>query len=365
MNFSLTSHSLGYSIRLSDMAVMALTGFSGIPYAKRHWNLLDQSRHPCGQLALAILEALPLLGGFVALIERIVIAVHKHFNNNTPLPASSRIPETLDKSVKVKPPMATPQRPSPIPSPIPSPALYACATLPVAAPQRAALTLDVFATLSEENRWLCLRGLPEDARIKAGPYAGKTALDFELDRIKEPGGFACRSVSPAGYLLPFYQTGFIVSVAERDIALCQRKKTGEITPFLGTNQYTGFGDRKFSVERDEHEKEQCVVEESGDPSSNLLFRTFDEFKRHKDEIYNYSPSQPLRAWTDRSIGGDEFVTTICPERIIGIFYSITHPRSELTPNQAESSKRIQIAYQRVFGTQLPIYHYVGSKFIQD
>jgi len=58
------------------MGVSVLTGFSGAPFAKRHWQLSNQFNY-FGHRVIACLEYLPVLGALVALIEKVVVAIFK------------------------------------------------------------------------------------------------------------------------------------------------------------------------------------------------------------------------------------------------------------------------------------------------
>lgn len=79
----LDAHTEGYNISLKELALSSFS-ISGIVYSKRHWELsmTCNSRTCWGHRTIAILEAIPLMGGLVALIERIAIFIkEKYFNN--------------------------------------------------------------------------------------------------------------------------------------------------------------------------------------------------------------------------------------------------------------------------------------------
>lgn len=76
INHSLIGHPRSYHLSCKDCLFALVTGLSGAPYAKRHWELSRTSlKHAWGHKILAILEYTPLLGGLAALIERIVLLI--------------------------------------------------------------------------------------------------------------------------------------------------------------------------------------------------------------------------------------------------------------------------------------------------
>ncbi len=74
---SLNLHSRKYNISAKDSALLILTGFTGAPYAKRHWDLAKNSSTPnrLGHRLIAAAECVPILGGVIAGIERAVDAI--------------------------------------------------------------------------------------------------------------------------------------------------------------------------------------------------------------------------------------------------------------------------------------------------
>lgn len=104
MCFTLKSHYRGYHLSCSDGLLSLVTGLSGAPYAKRHWNMSQEpgSKNICGHRFFAVLEAIPVLGGLAALFERIVVcASNRCFNkpqhlhsNSTPSLAAWDIDDT-------------------------------------------------------------------------------------------------------------------------------------------------------------------------------------------------------------------------------------------------------------------------------
>ncbi len=77
MDLSIESHNRKYNLSFCDIALFFGTGFSGISYAKRHWDLSERggTLQIWGHRIVAIMEALPLIGGLVALIERLVFDI--------------------------------------------------------------------------------------------------------------------------------------------------------------------------------------------------------------------------------------------------------------------------------------------------
>ncbi len=88
MNVSLNSHSNGYRISFFDAFLALGTGCTGGAYVGRH---LDLSQREVGQSmwghrAVAILEAIPVLGGLIALIERVTAFLYNYFYPDPKLP---------------------------------------------------------------------------------------------------------------------------------------------------------------------------------------------------------------------------------------------------------------------------------------
>jgi hypothetical protein len=85
MNYTLTNTNKGYGISSCDALISLGTGFSGIPYAKRHWELSNRcdASYRLGHRVIAVFEAIPLLGGLAALIERVIVYVCNHCFKST------------------------------------------------------------------------------------------------------------------------------------------------------------------------------------------------------------------------------------------------------------------------------------------
>lgn len=85
MEYNLTSHERGYNISFYDGLFSIVTGLSGGPYAKRHWELSNVSKSPqykLGHRCIAVLQYIPVVGALAAVIEKICDwAFNKFFNN--------------------------------------------------------------------------------------------------------------------------------------------------------------------------------------------------------------------------------------------------------------------------------------------
>ncbi|MFV0340723.1 MAG: tetratricopeptide repeat protein [Parachlamydiaceae bacterium] len=74
---SLESHNNQYHLNTKESVITAFT-LSGLAYTKRHWQLAkDGASGKWGHRAIAIIEAIPIIGGIAALIERFTFAI-KH-----------------------------------------------------------------------------------------------------------------------------------------------------------------------------------------------------------------------------------------------------------------------------------------------
>jgi serine/threonine protein phosphatase PrpC len=79
MDCTLVNHTRGYQFTPSTAFASAVTGFSGIPFAVRHWQLsfaehtelLDRWAHRL----ICLFEAVPIFGGVIAVVERICFAL--------------------------------------------------------------------------------------------------------------------------------------------------------------------------------------------------------------------------------------------------------------------------------------------------
>jgi O-acetyl-ADP-ribose deacetylase (regulator of RNase III) len=75
MSLSLETHTRAYGLSCNDCLLSLATGLSGAPYAKRHWELSHTSEHVWGHRIIAVLEAIPLFGALIGMIERIIVLV--------------------------------------------------------------------------------------------------------------------------------------------------------------------------------------------------------------------------------------------------------------------------------------------------
>lgn len=74
---SLERHNNQYHLNTKESVLTAFT-LSGLAYTKRHWQLAkDGASGKWGHRAIAIIEAIPVIGGIAALIERLTFAI-KH-----------------------------------------------------------------------------------------------------------------------------------------------------------------------------------------------------------------------------------------------------------------------------------------------
>jgi len=67
----LSNHNYAYQVSWGDLACCAATLGSGVTYAQRHYELSKVEPNWVGHRALALIEYMPVLGGIVAIIERI------------------------------------------------------------------------------------------------------------------------------------------------------------------------------------------------------------------------------------------------------------------------------------------------------
>lgn len=76
---SLENHNKQYHLNAKEGALTAFT-LSGAPYAKRHWQLAkgESTSRKWGHRIIAVIEAIPILGGIAALIDRISFTIKQH-----------------------------------------------------------------------------------------------------------------------------------------------------------------------------------------------------------------------------------------------------------------------------------------------
>lgn len=79
----LDGHSDKYNLSLGEGLLSLVTG-TGIPYSKRHWelsNMTSSKKLVWGHRTIAILEAIPVIGGLVSLIELVTFLAKDRFTN--------------------------------------------------------------------------------------------------------------------------------------------------------------------------------------------------------------------------------------------------------------------------------------------
>ncbi len=70
-----------YELGGSDIGLCLISGLTCIPYAERHWALSKvNSDYSSWHKVIAILEYLPLIGGPVALVERVIAFASSFFS---------------------------------------------------------------------------------------------------------------------------------------------------------------------------------------------------------------------------------------------------------------------------------------------
>lgn len=73
-----------YKLNKWEIGLCLITGLTGAPYAKRHWELSKiNPRYALWHKAIAVAEYTPVMGGFVALIERITAFAISIFSNTS------------------------------------------------------------------------------------------------------------------------------------------------------------------------------------------------------------------------------------------------------------------------------------------
>lgn len=117
--FSLQNHTKQYSFSCYDFKLTAVTGFSGIAYGSRHWQLaktLEETQGSCKlcHRVIAVIECIPVLGAVAALIERVVFAIWQRCRSTdeqkpqtTPQPPATEeeqpVPEPVVEQVQQQP----------------------------------------------------------------------------------------------------------------------------------------------------------------------------------------------------------------------------------------------------------------------
>lgn len=80
MYCSLMNHKKRYDLNVSDCLTSVATGFSGCFYAQRHWELSEKNGSQA-HMILGFLEALPLLGFTIAILERLAVILFDDSKN--------------------------------------------------------------------------------------------------------------------------------------------------------------------------------------------------------------------------------------------------------------------------------------------
>jgi hypothetical protein len=74
---------ISYKITTHDIYESIKGGFSGLPYSRRHFKAENQTLNPFGHRIIGLIEAIPILGLLVAIIEAIVATCLKSKCNPT------------------------------------------------------------------------------------------------------------------------------------------------------------------------------------------------------------------------------------------------------------------------------------------
>lgn len=70
MAFCLFDHPKRYDLDLEDSSIVFFSGFTALPYAYRHFTLINKKAY-LGHLVLGLFECIPFLGGIIGLIEKV------------------------------------------------------------------------------------------------------------------------------------------------------------------------------------------------------------------------------------------------------------------------------------------------------
>ena len=103
-----------YTLSRSEIALCWATGLSGLPYAKRHWDASNTpfiSTSACfGHRLIMAFEAIPVIGGLIAIIDRIIaICCRSSISNPTMPPIQEAQPEAAQLSNRpLTPPLSAP-----------------------------------------------------------------------------------------------------------------------------------------------------------------------------------------------------------------------------------------------------------------
>jgi serine/threonine protein phosphatase PrpC len=95
----LNNHNQSYTITYTDAAISLATGFSGIPYSLRHWQLASSSTclGALGHHLIAVIELCPVLGGMTAVTEKIISVAYSSLLNFSTFEVSIEDPSLGDE----------------------------------------------------------------------------------------------------------------------------------------------------------------------------------------------------------------------------------------------------------------------------
>lgn len=95
----LSGHNYGYQVSWGNLLTSVITGASGLPYAKRHYELSNVNESWIAHRVIALIEFMPVIGGAVAIVERIAYAL---FGSDSLPWRSSEVTskEALEKMIK-------------------------------------------------------------------------------------------------------------------------------------------------------------------------------------------------------------------------------------------------------------------------
>lgn len=256
---------------------------------------------------------------------------------------TSRIPAERRSSIEAlipSPPLPSPKR-----------GRFSCMCTSAELPRGPVSTaLKIDAVLQKQKCWLCLRGLKNHVEN----------CSYEIDQICDnKEGFLDRSLSPGGYILPFHPVGLLVALRESEISLFIDKRTQTLIPFIGTHQVSGLKSRRYESYSPEGEspKKYPVIPKTTLAPRPEFFSSFQDFYRSKPR----SPSLTPIEWLDHALGGDEFVATLKPSIIVGIYITKIDPEQTL-PAQMAQAIRLQALWLAKQGEKLPIYDYKITEF---
>ena len=81
LNYTLAEHPKNYALSMKELFFSIFVTFLGHTYAKRHWEL-SKSSEPHNiwkHQIIALIEFIPVIGGFAMLAERVAVFVHNKY----------------------------------------------------------------------------------------------------------------------------------------------------------------------------------------------------------------------------------------------------------------------------------------------